>query len=346
MKPIIAYQLDAIFIDDACSPLVKNAGSDLLSSLLTSLKTYTESHIDKEDPIRSVSDILVPGIFVALGHPWLALLVKILESYFGFSPGRVLERAWSSLVDTAKSGHITSQEVDAATEAAVSSETPSDSDVVPAANLQRFQNSEIRSFKLIAAGYPISITKYAAAKAVAVSLLGKLVGWTIKGVLAAAGIMVAGDIFNRITGHQDAKPTASGWPSFHLTEAPEVPLSTQTILKPSKGYTEEQYNTTSVWIEPTPMSNISDKIVRWATDIYPDLKGHEDLIRSSSNFAKVISEIQKYNATNNPTNNYVFIPRAFSSRKSVVDFFIDEVAAKYASLPKTPPNKQDNPASI
>ena len=316
-------------MDDCMRGLVKNAGSGFLSELLQSVKNHVDQYKEEhagEDTFTMASNILVPGILVKLGHPILAMLVALLEKYTGFSPGTILENAWASISSAVKSGSITPQGVKDAADAAAKAATGT-----PPTDIQQVKDSEIRAFRIVALGIPVGISKYAAGSAIATSLLARIVYWVILAVLGALGILVVGEIFNKMTGHQDTKPSASGLPTLTpSTQAPEAHLSTQTLLKPSPGYTDEHI--TGSWIEPTPSTDIGNTIVRWATNIYPDLQGHEDLIRSSAKFSQIVSEIQKYNTATNP--NYTFIPPFMTSRKSVVDYFIDEIAQNFANLPK------------
>lgn len=277
-----------------------------------------------KDKFAVITDFLVPGLAWGFGLRWLAILIKISESYFRLSPGKILETAWHTLQPQAQNGSISPNQVDEAVQSAMGG---------------LGSEGSMLSYKMVALGAATNqpITVFASAKGTNASLMGKIVSWVLKAGLAAAGIMVAGDIFNKITGHEDAKPTASGFPSFHPS-AEHTPITTQTVLKPSPSYTPEHYNQNSIWMEAVPPSNIGNLITQWTTNIYPDLKGHEELITSSPVFNRLVSLIQDRNKTN--ATAFTFIPSEFASKKDVVDVAIDDIASKYQasqSKPTTPP---------
>jgi hypothetical protein len=319
LKPNTQFLIDAAFMNATCKPLIKNAGSDVLSQLLTDVVGYVRQHIKAdgttEEKVVAITDIVIPGLIAGFGHPWIAIIIKLAESYAGLSFGTILTNAWHELMPHAQTGNVAPSAVDGILQSILPSEPTT------AAN--------IRDFKLYSLGISHQMTSYAATKPVATSLLGKIVGWMLKATLAAAGIMVLGDIANKLTGHTDVGPTASGLPAW-LHSGPAIRVSTQTVLKQNPAYEPEHHNQSSSWMVSTPPSQIAPVIVAWATSIYPDLKGHENLITSASQFQYVVSEIQKDNAAN--ATPYTFIPTAYSSKKSVVDIFIDQVAAQYQQL--------------
>ena len=96
----------------------------------------------------------------------------------------------------------------------------------------------------------------------------------------------------------------------------------------------------SGWMEGIPPSQIENQLVAWAKDIYPDLQGKEAFIQGSPALQAVVKYIQQYNSNN--TSNVTFMPKRFTSRKMVVDMFIDDLAVKAKNLPQ--PNKNTVPA--
>jgi hypothetical protein len=320
LKPSIQFYSDAAFFNAACQPLTKNAASGVLEGLLSSVvdhaKSYFSSHIG-EDKFVSITDMLVPGFFWALNLKWLAIIIKICESYFSLSPGTILESAWREIMPAAKSGSVSSSQVDAA----VKSVLPSSAD-------DHITSSGIANFKLVSMGSK-QLVCIAAASTTATSLLGKIVGWIIKAVLASAGLLVVGDVVNQLTGHQDTKPSQSGLPTLS-PQSESSQASTQTVLKPNSSYEPEHHNLTSSWMISVPPSQIGQVLTQWAMDIYPDLNGHQDIITSSPHFQQLVSLIQQENASH--AAPYTFIPHAISDRKAAVDYFIDQVADKYQQL--------------
>jgi hypothetical protein len=333
LRPLIQFYSDAAFIDQACS-INKTATSSLLSSLISSVKSTVENLIsgvgdDRDAKITAIEDAVINGALWASGMKWMSIIFEILESGFGFSPMTILHNAlkdtWTAILPAVKSGTITNDQIDQSAQAVASSVATTAADM--------------RSFRLIANGAIPSLEVYAAGSKVATSIIGKIIGWTLKAALAAAGLTLAKDIFNKITGHEDAKPTSSGLPTLHPSFAPPTPASTQTILKPNPSYVPEHYNINAIWIESTPPQDFANTLTRWTTSIYPDLKGHEDLITESPDFQRLVSIIQNANKDN--PNPYTMIPQMFTNRRQIVDYAIDSIAAQYAQQVK--PN---NPASI
>jgi hypothetical protein len=318
VKPGIQFYTDAAMIDQAIRPLIKNAGSPLLSSLISTVKSYAESKLAAHDgdKFATLADVLVPGIlWSGFGLRWLAVLVQLSESYFGLSPGRLLESAWHMISTAVKTGSVTAEEVQQA--AGIGIET----------------TSNLRAYRLVAMGSK-QLTIFAAAKSTNASLMSRIVYWVLLAALAGAGITVAGEIFNKITGHESAKPTASGWLSLHPESGAAPAASSQTVLKPSESYAPEHNNQNSIWMEAVPPSGIGALISQWAMSIYPDLQGHEDMIESSSRFHATVSHIQDYNKAN--ATQYTFIPEGFASKKQIVDMFADDLAAKYQGSQSAP----------
>ena len=156
------------------------------------------------------------------------------------------------------------------------------------------------------------------------SILWRVIAWVFKSALAAAGLMVLGDLGAKLMGKPSplsANPLAPSTPSAY------VPVgSTQTTFKPDPDYHPEKLNITGYWIETVPPEEIGNTIVGWVQSIYPETKGLDSQIRSTPGFQKAVEAIQDYNKTN--PGNYTFIPKEFTSRKQVVDSFMDELAEK------------------
>jgi hypothetical protein len=73
------------------------------------------------------------------------------------------------------------------------------------------------------------------------------------------------------------------------------------------------------------LENIDNFIVQCAKDVYNGLDGKEGLIRETAGFQEVKHMLVQYN-WNNKGAAYTFFPAIFSSKKKMVDNFIDDVA--------------------
>jgi hypothetical protein len=131
--------------------------------------------------------------------------------------------------------------------------------------------------------------------------------------LTAAGLITVGAIVEHFTGQHESGESEPA--------APSGPVSTQTkyhLL--NNGPIPSQ-----MAISNTPQ-NIEDMLIQFAKDTYSGLDGKESLIKSTPGFQYVKEKIAWQNVYN-PGSRTIIIPPIFSSKKQMVDYFIDEVAA-------------------
>ena len=79
------------------------------------------------------------------------------------------------------------------------------------------------------------------------------------------------------------------------------------------------------WFIVVLNGNIANTLIQWAVAIYPELKGHEDLIRASSSFNKLVSILgRNYTGT-----KYLQIPPGnLHTWTDIVNIFVPEIEAK------------------
>ena len=359
MTSKVQIYMDTLMVEALLSDgLVKNAQSGIISSIITKVKEYVGSHINPADKLGSVINILIPGALGALGFPIIGFIVEIATSWFGLDLGKILENIGSEIKSLLVGGaKATSGSVDSIVHSAFSSNAggaPTQDDLEAAKNkpIHALSMREIQLYKasILHLMDDADLTKRAqilgtlgrfiGLKSTTVSALTKIVGWIVKVILASAGFMVADDAIHSVVGvpsHTDfSSPSAT---SPHKEQSISLNTPTQTVFKPNPDYTEERLNMSDRWIEPVPPSQMGDEIVQWTKDIYPDTKEVADDIKSTVGFNKAMQIIDDYNATNKL--NITFMPKQFSSRKKIVDLFIDELAKK---APMTPiPNASAKP---
>ena len=68
-------------------------------------------------------------------------------------------------------------------------------------------------------------------------------------------------------------------------------------------------------------------LIKFANEVYDGLSNKDSVIRSSPAFQAVVYKIEWYNQASSGAP-LVLIPKMFTSKKSVVDWFIDDVASK------------------
>jgi hypothetical protein len=359
----LQFYLDTIIIETVLSDnkMMKTAQSSMVGSLIDKVKGYVEGHIDPNNKAGSVINILTPGILTALGFPIIGFLTKLAQMFFGMDVSKIFSSVAEKVKSWLGSGqNVSSQQVDAAVDGAVSENYGSEPTQENLNQFMKIKSMTLRDAQLFkialdsimqevsladldAASSSLhkraqivsSLLKFVGLKHKTASILGKIIGWIFKAVLASAGFMVAGDVVNKLLNRKDT-PSTSSAPSAQIS----LITPKQNIFAVNPNYQEEKLNITSGWLEPVPPDQIGDQIVRWAEDIYPDLKDLDNVIRSSTGFQAVVNQIQQYNINN--TSNITFMPKIFTSRKKVVDLFIDELANRARSLPNAPnstPNK-------
>ena len=72
-------------------------------------------------------------------------------------------------------------------------------------------------------------------------------------------------------------------------------------------------------------ANIENIVIQFAKDVYSGLDGKENAIRSTPGFQMIVHKISWYNS-DNKGSALTFIPPNWSSKKQLVDYFIDDVA--------------------
>jgi hypothetical protein len=360
----IQFYADTVWVQDFLSDgFAKQAQSGLVMSLVSKVKDYISGKIDPNNKVDSVVNLLTPGILWSLGFPVLGFIVKLAQIFFGLDVGKVFSDVAQEVKSLLTSGtQISPSQVDQITDAAVQANygtEPTEND------LKKFQSlttREARLFKIsiLNAMQEISIRdleqwqsntipfnkraqvmssllKLIGLKHKTASILGKIIGWVVKTILASAGFMVGSDIIEGLW--HKVSPSSSETPETPSSSPTtiSIPEPTQTLFPVNPNYSEESLNIDRWWIEPVPSHQIGNQIVDWTEEIYPKLKGMDSFIRSSPAFQKVVQVIQNYNSTN--ASNITFMPKMFSSRKKVVDLFIDDLANKAQLLPTVPPNK-------
>jgi hypothetical protein len=170
-------------------------------------------------------------------------------------------------------------------------------------------------------------------KKIKANLLGRVLSFLFLVFLASAGLMVLGDAINHFLGRPNAidNPIRDGKP---VGEGPAsssgLPAATQNKFLPNPSYQDIHHDTVNAsWVENTPNNNesIGQMLINFAKEVYQGLDGKESDIQSSPRFQTLVDTIAWYNhmAINSPV---VFIPRMFSTKKQLVDAFIDDVASK------------------
>lgn len=341
--------LEAILIDDT---MVKSAQSGIFEGLFNKTKEYAKEQIKEDDKLGSIVDLLAPGILWASGFKTISIILEVAQHWFGFSISKIFEEIATS-IRSALTGNkqISSDNVEHIVSQAVqnnSGKEPTQEDLDKAQHYQITAELELEDVILYKtaikqlSGQNIikhaGLLQFIGLRGTTGSILIKVIKWAVMAVLAAGGFLVATNAVDSVLGIGPK----SKEPSDQSSQAISLKSSTQSLLKVNPSYEEEKYNLTSHWIETVPPSQIGNDILQWAKEIYPDLNNEDTTIENSSGFNQVVHLIQNYNRTN--TTDITFIPKSFTSKKEVVDQFIDEVASKLQNkLTSNPSQMQQIP---
>lgn len=354
----ISFYVDSLIVEAILKDesLIKNADSgSLVSSLIEKVKGYVGNHIDPSDKAGSLINILGPGAisvaFSAMGLSWLGMLIGLAMRVFNINVKGIISSIWDKL-KSAISGDkpVSSAQVDSFVQSAVQEHakpaTKEEAEKASATIEAKSFSQLIRDakfVKLTMIDYESGILKKNAVmssdffdmfntrKSKTTSILTRVLSWIFKIALASAGLMVAGDVVNKFLGRPNAidGTIQKGKPVEQAPAAP-VNIAKQTKFPIKPGYVAEKYNMgDSNWTEriSNDSSSIENMLIDFAKTVYDGLNGKEGLIRNSPAFQVVKDRIEFYNHAS-PGSPMIWLPKYFSSKKQIVDYFIDDVASK------------------
>lgn len=307
----------------------KTAQSSWITSLLTGLKDEIVSHIDPNDKVGSVINLLAPGVITSLFGGKLGMFLGYLMSAFGIDATSVLKSVYEDVKNSLSHGEtLTPAHIDNAVNGAIQQSVPPSSPTAQPADTHTtatlrdakflrlaFDDYEYQIFRLTKHAAPPMFDFFGGArKARHVSLLGAILKWIFKVVLMSAGLMVAGDMTRKVLG-----------PSSSAPPAPPAPTTTQTKFPVNPSY--QNSATPQPWEEhiTNDQSSIENMLINFAKEVYSGLDGKEGAIQSAPNFQAVRDQITWFNhmASGEPV---VYIPAMYANKKAIVDQFIDQVA--------------------
>lgn len=353
----VRFYVDTMIVETLLSNegLSKKADSSgMITSLIDSVKNYVGGHIRPDDKVGSVLDILAPGaisvMFSSLGLGWLGVLLGMAMRVFNVDVKGIISTIYGKVKSALTSGQpLNSSQVDnmvfasvqqhAGTEDAQVKSSLRDAKLIKLAMIS--YDAELNGFKSEAA------PRYGSRGKV-VGILGMVLGWIFKVSLASAGLMVAGDVVNKVLNRPNALDGTlqKGKPVEQSEQSVPTVVSKQTKFPLKAGYTDTKYNSGTSWIEKVnnSQSGIENMIISFVKEVYDGLDGLDNVIKSSPLFKATVDNIAWYNhtAAGDPV---VFIPKFFTSKKQLVDHFIDDIAARSGQAPTTPPSG-DNSSSI
>ena len=334
----VSFCIDTLLVETVLGEpkLSKQAGA--IGDLLTKVKDYFMAHIDKSHPVASVLKLLAPGflwtVMQGMGLGKWGFVLGLLADYFHVDVPGMIESLLSKVAPMISGGkQASSQQIDAATDSLTSGSPASDHKVYTSLELldeARFLRLAVieyehQKLRLLKEGADENNIFGIGERPKSSSVFAKIIGWVFKIALASAGLMVAGDAIHAFMGTPSAltgtyqegvTPTSSPI----APSAPSGPVSTQKKF-PLKGDAPLGLS----WPATNTPGNIENMIIQFAKDTYSGLDGKESLIRVIPSFQDVKEDIQWFNV-HNPGTSVIFIPHKYPTKKSIVDYFIDDVA--------------------
>lgn len=167
------------------------------------------------------------------------------------------------------------------------------------------------------------------------SLIVAIIVWALKTALLGAGLVTgAGLITNFIRGKPDSKETPAEPDKETSSLEPEQQTKPSEPAAPSDEAAElfspssTEMKQSGRWMTRI-IGNLRETLITWATDIYPELSGYEDIIYSSPAFSRVLDKFEEHYDEGEP---YMMVPKEFGSKKQVVDTFAKEVLSKIKGM--------------
>lgn len=314
----------------------------LVYSLVEKVKSYVSNHVNPDDKAGSLFNILGPGViaitFRAMNLGWIGTLIALAMRVFNINVTEIVGSIWNQLKpEIVGDKKISSSQIDNIVDNAMKMHVqPATQEEAEKLNKMTAKSNlhDAKLLKLAMMNYKTSFTKeagffemFSARKTKSASILSRILSWVFKVAFASAGLLVAGDIVNKFLGRpsglddtiQHGKPVEK--------EPEPVVVSKQTKFPTKPGFPTEKYNINSSWIEniTNDESSIENLLITFAKEVYAGLDGKEQIIRSSPAFQVVKNRIVWYNH-NSSGAPFIMLPKYFTSKKQIVDFFIDDVA--------------------
>lgn len=342
----ISFYVDTLLVETVLAEpnLYKKAG--FITDALSRIKEYLSSKIDKDNPVASVLNLLAPTaitmLFRSLGFGGFGLLLGLLTTVFHVNVVGMIGSLYEKVKEMISGGqHVHPTQIDEAVNSTIEEHStpateqearegyqklqeqhasPADDGVVYS-SLDLLHSAKIfrlglieyerQNMRLIKQADMASFMKgFSGTKAQGTSLLGRILGWIFKFALTAAGLLTIGAIVEHFTGEHSNEP-----------EAPSGPVSTQTKYH----LVGDSPVPNQMAVSNTP-GNIEDMLIQFAKDVYSGLDGKEALIKSTPGFQAAKEKIAWQNVYN-PGSRTTIMPPGFNSKKKIVDYFIDQVAA-------------------
>jgi hypothetical protein len=334
--------IEALAKDDTKIAIAQDGG--VLSSIVNNIKSYVMNEFDKDHPAASILSLIGPGIMWKLGFPWLSGVmalagilgfdwtgfwsnlgqdvVKIVDELRGQKENPPTEGQISSQVNGAVQNafeqHFTGQVDQSKLEQAAKSNLGTSSSAIQ-------DSLDIKKFAIEFANNPTFIKE-----AASVGLLkGKLskffirtIGWAVSAAIMSLPFIAAMGIGKGLLGGSSSNTQETQKSNTDLSE--KLPMSPNVS---SDLLATHRNDISSVWIERGDIANISDMLVDWIEEAYPQFSKHRDQLTSSSSFQRIKDAFRARNRLATGTG-LISIPQPYQRKVDVVKDIINGFLAE------------------
>lgn len=310
----IEYLADSILIEALVKDesMNKYAQGGIAASLAQGIKSYVLSQYDKNHPIASIVAFLGPGLLWGVS-PMISIFYEIAEALgfdwrgFWAAVGEGLKEFLTALFTSGQkpseqelSAKVNQTVDDAAAQHFEYNPNPSALEAAKRKFSFKQEMNNLMILKAVARRYEQDRTIIK--KAGLVSKLARffipLIKWVIKTALISLGLTAGvGAVSTLIGGTPGAGAQGAGTASPEDTEAPTAPpvsIPMSSSVSPNLlAYHKNGLNTT--WLERGDISEISDILMSWVLNAYPQLRTEVSQLKSSNAFMSMVNKFQSRN---------------------------------------------------
>lgn len=360
MKGYALYLADTLLLEKLAIMeigLSKTAGiMDELGGLGSSITSEVSSVVGEKGIASTLEEYLATGVIMKLLGPWGAI-ISVAASILGFDIGSFV----GSIIDFVKEKLSSGQSISlddinskgkSLAETHAGSLTDESSSTFASSDMLYFlknAESEEKLMKLAAPSYlglanaknpffssqkgllgrlfgNLFSSRGIGGKSKILMILAGIIVWVIKSVLLGAGVIGASKLINN---HMNKDKPVDNINSDQSNESTQVanfniPSAIPNSFKSTGDGNQYHINdSSSMWIVPLLNNDVAKTLIWWTTSIYPELKGHESELSSSSSFNNMVSLLTTQIDPTHP--GYVKIPPGLHTRKEVIDRFAGDV---------------------
>lgn len=309
-----------------------NKSAFSVNDLMTTFKSYFDEHMQSLNPnenkLEKIISLIAPGglflIFRALGLGKLGFVVGLAMEVFHIDVGSIINSVWSSLKPHLENNQpVSTDQVTNAVNSAVNQETPTEPIQAHFHNIKLFSLAlDLQEKEMLKLSNHIIKNAANLSQGATTSILKVIIKYLFLAGLASAGFMVAGDVINKVTGRGNAI-------DHTLPQSGSETTSTPITTKQTKFTVKNDEPLPSSLSASNNQASIQNVLINFAKETYNGLDDKDSIIASSPAFKNVLRDIVWYNSSfqGSPT---IYFPSNYTSKKKLVDFFIDDVANKSA----------------